>query len=65
MTETMEIEEDDNYQEYISVEKRRERAAKEILQRKNKDSSKVEDESAQTQTQPEEAKPSLLVKLHN
>lgn len=62
MTETMEIEEDDNYQEYISVEKRRERAAKEILQRKNKDSSKVEDESAQTQTQPEEAKPSLLVK---
>ncbi|XP_021755753.1 DEAD-box ATP-dependent RNA helicase 35-like [Chenopodium quinoa] len=55
----MEIEEDDNYEEYIPVHKRRAMLKEKILQ-KGKESNTNEVESEKEKT--EEAKPSLLVK---
>ena len=56
----MEIEEDDDYMEYIPVHKRRSMEAQKILQRKGKTSALDEDEAEKSKAQ--EVKPSLLAK---
>ncbi|CAO2831892.1 unnamed protein product [Amaranthus hypochondriacus] len=58
----MDIEEDDDYQEYIPVHKRRAMAAESLLKRKGKESASVEVEDESEKAKAQEAKPSLLVK---
>lgn len=59
---TMDIEEDDDYQEYIPVHKRRAMAAESLLKRKGKESASVEVEDESEKAKAQDAKPSLLVK---
>lgn len=55
-----EMEEEDDYEEYVPVAKRRAMEAQKILRRRQGNSSAVDDESEKPEE--EEAKPSLLVK---